>query len=78
MGDTCKRCVAHLRYTVHTLMLSEPAYRTVCRMGRVIPKHREALEEGLYADGFLHVRDLLCADLAHACAGHELFDAGEL
>lgn len=43
-----------------------------------MPKHREALEERIYADGFLHVRDLLCADLAHACAGHELFDAGEL
>ncbi|KAK9845436.1 hypothetical protein WJX81_006402 [Elliptochloris bilobata] len=45
---------------------------------RVIPKHREELEERIYEDGFLHVRDLLCADLAHACTGHELFDSGEL
>lgn len=45
---------------------------------RVIPAHRESLEERLYEDGFLHIRDLLCADLVRACSGHELFDSGEL
>jgi hypothetical protein len=42
--------------------------------------HREALEERIYEDGFMHLRELLCTDLARACSGHghELFDSGEL
>jgi len=60
-------------------MLAERRARCAVR-GRVLPVHREALEERIYEDGFMHLRELLCTDLARACSGHghELFDSGEL
>lgn len=45
---------------------------------RIIEEHRDALENGIYADGMEHVRHLLCTDLVHACGSHSLYDAGEL
>lgn len=52
--------------------------RFVTWVGRLIEEHRDALENGIYADGLEHVRHLMCTDLVHACGSHSLFDAGEL
>ncbi len=41
-------------------------------------QHRDALENGIFADGLEHVRHLLCMDLVHACGAHSLYDSGEL
>ncbi|KAK9906872.1 hypothetical protein WJX75_009499 [Coccomyxa subellipsoidea] len=51
-------------------------YTAPCQ--RIIGEHRDALENGIYADGLEHVRHLLCMDLVHACGAHSLYDAGEL
>ncbi|BDA46338.1 hypothetical protein COCOBI_08-4300 [Coccomyxa sp. Obi] len=45
---------------------------------RIIGEHRDALENGIYADGLEHVRHLMCTELLHACGTHSLYDAGEL
>jgi len=47
-------------------------------MRRIIEQHRDALENGIYADGLEHVPHLLCMDLVHACGAHSLYDFGEL
>ena len=49
--------------------------RLLCR---VIAQHRDALENGIYADGLEHTRHLLCMDVVPACGAHSLYDSGEL
>jgi hypothetical protein len=49
-----------------------------CALHRIIEQHRDALENGIYADGLEHVRHLLCMDLVQACGAHSLYDSGEL
>ncbi|CAK0750638.1 hypothetical protein CVIRNUC_002006 [Coccomyxa viridis] len=51
-------------------------YTVPCQ--RVIAQHRDALENGIYADGLEHTRHLLCMDVVPACGAHSLYDSGEL
>ena len=69
-GHDCKACCAYIGM--------RKLVKWHARCCRIIAQHRDALENGIYADGMEHARHLLCMDLTHACGAHDLYDSGEL
>ena len=69
--------LTHATYELQgTFLGKDSAFHQHC--SDLMRRHRDALENELYANGFDNVPRFLCHELSSLCALHALYDHGEL